>query len=258
MNTVSTMRIDCDALLEMKSSCACGASTRPQAAIEAQQLSFERDGRLILDTTDLSIARGQIVAVLGANGAGKTTLLRCLAGLLRPATGEVRWLGQLPQNNTALRRSIGMVAHQDWLYGELTPRQNMLFSARMYGVANAKARTEELLSEAGLLQYANKAADRLSHGMRRRVSVCRAMVHDPPILLFDEPFSGLDDQGQSWLQGLLAQLRSRSRAICLTTHAPDQVLCVSDRLVRLEKGKLHNVEVAGGDSSPAHFWEAAA
>src|SRR5688572_5477528 len=200
MTTANTMRMNADALREVAGSCGCGASKRPEGAIEARQLSFERDGRLVLSAINLHIAPGQTVAVLGANGAGKTTLLRCLAGLLRPTAGEVRWLGQSPQQKPALRRSIGMVAHQDWLYGELTPRENLLFSAKMYGVSGANARVEQLLSEAGLLPHANKAVDQLSHGMRRRLSVCRALVHDPPILLFDELFSGLDDNGQNWLQ----------------------------------------------------------
>jgi ABC-type multidrug transport system ATPase subunit len=206
----------------------------------------------------LSVAPGQIVTVLGANGAGKTTLLRCLAGVLRPTSGEVRWLGQSPQQNPALRQSIGMVAHQDWLYGELTPRENLLFSARMYGVTHVHARVDQLLSEAGLLPYANRTADQLSHGMRRRLSVCRALVHDPPILLFDEPFSGLDDNGQIWLQRLLMQLRARFRAICLSTHQPEFALRMSDRVARLENGGLHGVPVVGRERAKARCWEEAA
>jgi heme exporter protein A len=258
MTTASTTRMNADALREVAGSCGCGASKRFEGAIEARQLSFERDGRLVLSAINLRIAPGQTVAVLGANGAGKTTLLRCLAGLLRPTAGEVRWLGQSPQQNPALRQAIGMVAHQDWLYGELTPRENLLFSAKMYGVPDATARVDKLLSEAGLVPNANKATDQLSHGMRRRLSVCRALVHDPPLLLFDEVFSGLDDVGQSWLQRLITELRNRSRAICLTTHRIELASSMSDRFVQLENGKLLNIAVASREIVQARCWEDAA
>jgi heme ABC exporter ATP-binding subunit CcmA len=233
----------------------CSNSAGPHAAIEARQLTFERAGQLILNTIDLSISPGEIVVVLGTNGVGKTTLLRCLADLAAPTAGEVTWLGQSPQRNRSLRRSIGVVAHQDWLYSELTPRENLLFSATMHGLRSAKLRVQELLSDAGLLLHADRPADQLSHGMRRRSSICRALIHDPPILLLDEPFSGLDDQGRKWLQQLLAELRGRSKAICFTTHERDIALSLADRLVELAAGRLNSV-----DSTLTHQsrWENAA
>jgi len=176
--------------------------------------------------------------VLGANGAGKTTLLRCLAGLTPPRSGVVLWFGKSPQRHPELRRSIGMVAHQHWTYRELTPRENLLFAAQMYGLVDAVSRVEQLLAEADLQRNADQPTGQLSHGMRQRLSICRALVHDPAILLLDEPFSGLDDDGQQWLRLLLLQLQSRSRTICLSTHNRELADDLADCLFRLDKGKL--------------------
>jgi heme exporter protein A len=226
-----------------------------RAGIEARHLTFEREGRLILDKVDLSVSPGEIVAVLGTNGVGKTTLLRCLAALVAPTAGVVTWFGQSPQQNRALRRSIGMVAHQDWLYGELTPSENLLFSAEMYGVTSAGVRVEQLLSEARLLGHASKPTDQLSHGMRRRLSICRALIHDPSILLLDEPFSGLDDQGRAWLEQLLAGRRTCSKAICFTTHERGIAQSLANRQLLLAAGRLESL-----NSRPGHErqWEDAA
>jgi heme ABC exporter ATP-binding subunit CcmA len=218
-------------------------------------MTFERAGRLILNQVDLSISSGEIVAVMGTNGVGKTTLLRCLAALVAPTAGEVSWLGQSPQQNRALRRSIGMVAHQDWLYGELTPRENLFFSAEMYGVAGAGLRVEQLLSEAHLLGHASKPTDQLSHGMRRRLSICRGLIHDPSILLLDEPFSGLDDQGRIWLEQLLARERARSKGICFTTHERGIAQSLADRQLILAAGRLQSFESWPGNDRQ---WEDAA
>jgi heme exporter protein A len=226
-----------------------------RAAIEARQLTFERAGQLILDKVDLSVSPGEIVAVLGTNGVGKTTLLRCLAALAAPTAGEVSWFGQSPQQNRALRRSIGMVAHQDWLYGELTARENLLFNAEMYGVTGAGLRVEQLLSEARLLGHSSKPTDQLSHGMRRRLSICRALIHDPSILLLDEPFSGLDDQGRAWLEQLLAQERFRLKAICFTTHERGIAQSLADRQLLLAAGRLELLDSRPGHERP---WEDAA
>jgi heme ABC exporter ATP-binding subunit CcmA len=218
-----------------------GEPTARKTAIEARQLTFERADHLVLDRISLCIATGEIVAVLGANGAGKTTLLRCLAGLARAASGDVHWFGASPRRRPMLRRLIGMVAHQDWVYGELTPRENLLFCAQMHGVDESNSRCEQLLSAAGLLAHADKATNRLSCGMRRRLAICRALVNDPPILLLDEPFSGLDDGSQVWLERLLAELRAQSRAICLTAHRRELADRLADRCVELHAGKLRTV-----------------
>jgi heme ABC exporter ATP-binding subunit CcmA len=226
-----------------------------ETAIEARRLTFDRAGQWVLDEINLSVAAGEIVAVLGANGAGKTTLLRCLAGLAQPTSGDVRWFGASPRRRPALRRLIGMVAHQDWVYGELTPRENLLFCAQMHGMDQASSRVEHLLSQADLLAHANKATHQLSCGMRRRLAVCRALVNDPPILVLDEPFSGLDEVSREWLKRLLAESRAQSRAICLTTHGRELAKSLADRCFELAAGKLRPIYIA---RPQALAWEAAA
>jgi heme ABC exporter ATP-binding subunit CcmA len=219
---------------------AVAGPNQPQLVIEVRRLSVEFESCVVLDDIDLSLATGQITALTGANGAGKTTLLRCLAGLIRPTLGDVQWFGQCPQRNLALRRHMGMVAHQSLLYQELTPRENLLFAAQMCDVPDRAERVARLLSESGLQRYADRSTARLSHGLRRRLSVARALVHEPRILLLDEPFSGLDEPGHRWLECLLRELRNQGATVCLTTHEYPPAWRLADRVLRLECGKLQD------------------
>ncbi len=178
----------------------------PQAAIRATRLSKAFDGRTVLDAVDLEIAAGESVALIGANGAGKTTLLGCLASVLRPDGGEVRWFGHLVGRDVALHRRIGMVAHESGLYSHLTLRENLIFAARMGGIGGAPRLADRWLDMTGLTPHANVLPTRLSRGMRQRLAVARALIHDPPLLLLDEPFTALDAAGAEWLLTLLADL----------------------------------------------------
>jgi heme ABC exporter ATP-binding subunit CcmA len=216
------------------------ATAERAIAVEVSHLSVELAGRLVLDEIDLRIAPGQTVAVLGSNGAGKTTLLRCLAGLTRPTLGDIWWFGQSPRQHPKLRRLVGMAAHQSWVYGELTPYENLLFCAQMYGVVEPVLRVDQLLADAALQRHAHIPTAQLSQGMRQRLAICRALTHDPPILLLDEPFSGLDIDGQRWLEQRLVQLRSRSTAICLTMHQREIAGRLADCVLQLEGGQLQN------------------
>ncbi len=217
----------------------CSANAQPLAvhrpvAIEARRLTVLFGMHTVLDEVDLEIAAGQTVAVVGANGAGKTTLLRCLAGVLRPTAGEVLWLGQTSLKSPAARRLVGMVAHQRLFYPELTPRENLLFAARMYGVCEPKQRVTQLLADAGLSAWADQPTVRLSHGMRQRLAVSRALVHDPPILLLDEPFSGLDTDARSWLTDLMVELCDGGATICFTTHDGQSAWQLADRILLVD------------------------
>jgi heme exporter protein A len=231
--------------------------------LEAKQLTRRIHGRLIIDRVDLCIAAGEIVVVRGLNGAGKTTLLRCLAGCLRPTSGQVRWLGiarsgqssrsapldwyDNPSGPSKIRLAdgtrnvpatlVGFVGHESFLYGELSVRENLLFAARMHGVTQPAARVAELLSDCGLHRWAEQRSDELSQGMRRRLSIARAMVHDPPIMILDEPFSALDDGARRWLEQRLAELRNGGHSVCMTGHdVPDRL---ADRQLELLRGRLH-------------------
>jgi heme ABC exporter ATP-binding subunit CcmA len=218
-------------------------------ALEGRGLSVELNDRLVLDGVNLSISAGEIVAVMGANGAGKTTLLRCLAGLRRPTLGEVFFFGQAPRRDLNLKRLVGLAAHQRALYGELSSRENMMFAAELCGIPEASARVEQMLSQAGLQRHADLQSRRLSHGLQQRLSLCRALVHDPLLVLLDEPSAGLDEDGQQWARQLLLRLRERERAICLTTHDRSLARRLADRIVYLQAGCL---------SAPTPNWSAAA
>jgi heme exporter protein A len=216
-------------------------AVRQTVAIEARKLAASFGAHTVLDEVDLEIAAGQTVAVVGANGAGKTTLLRCLAGVLRPTSGVVLWFGEPSRNNPSARRLLGVVAHQRLVYPELTPIENLMFAARMYGVREPAQRVTKLLDDAGLSAWADQSTARLSHGMRQRLAVSRALVHDPAILLFDEPFSGFDVDAKDWLTELLIELRNRGATICFTTHDGQTAWQLADRLLLVEEGKVRQL-----------------
>lgn len=171
----------------------------------------------VLRGLDFSALPGQCVAIIGANGSGKSTLLRCLAGLLRADAGSVRWFGR-PAGQAALRAFVGFVGHASGLYSQLSVYENLVFAARMYGLANARGRAEQWAAEVGLAAQAHRRVAHLSQGMRQRAALARALLHEPRVLLFDEPFVGLDAQGAAWLAGRLAELRQRGCTICFSTH----------------------------------------
>lgn len=212
-------------------------------AIEVTKLSKTLGGRSILRDLDFQIFQGQTVAVTGANGAGKTTLLRCLASLSRPTTGELRWFGRPASAGAAIRRLVGLAAHESFLYPHLTARENLAFAARMYDVPDPMGRADDLIRDAGLDLHANRWAAKLSRGMRQRLAVVRALVHDPPIVLLDEPFSGLDESASQWLADLLRDLKIQRRTVCFTTHDPRIVEDFADRTFHLRSGRIEEREV---------------
>jgi heme ABC exporter ATP-binding subunit CcmA len=219
-------------------------------AIRASQLSKAFGGRSVLDALDLEIAPGQSVALTGANGAGKTTLLGCLASVLRPDGGAVHWFGRPAGRDVALRRWIGMVAHESGLYSHLTARENLTFAARMCGANNPRRRADQWLDRTGLARHAEALPTRLSRGMRQRLAIARALIHDPPLMLLDEPFSSLDAAGSQWLTTLLVDLRNRGRTICFVTHEEAKVRCLASRVLELRDGKVYDVSGFCGAGVP--------
>jgi heme exporter protein A len=213
-------------------------------AIQARGLCKAFAGRMVLCQLDLDVAEGETVALTGANGAGKTTLLRLLASVLRPTSGKVRWFGQSAAADPAARRLIALVGHQTRLYPNLTIRENLVFAARMYDVRQPARRADQLLQSIGLRPQAHRFPARISQGMRQRVAIVRALVHDPRILLLDEPFSSLDEEATAWLQELLEELHARRRTVCFTTHDRRKAEQLADRIIPLRCRRAEEIRAA--------------
>jgi heme exporter protein A len=208
-----------------------------RVAIRAKGLTKTLGTRTVLRGIDLVINAGEFVILRGDNGTGKTTLLRCLAGLARPDAGHVGWF-ERSTNETAAHRLVGMVAHESHLYPHLTLRENLVLAGRLQDVAGPVPRANRWLEAAGLDDHAGRLPREVSQGIRRRTSIARALLHDPPILLLDEPFSGLDQAGRGWLVGLLREGHEQGRTTCLVTHEAPTVRPLADRALELRSGRL--------------------
>jgi heme ABC exporter ATP-binding subunit CcmA len=193
----------------------------------------------ILRKVDLQVYAGERVALLGANGTGKTTLLRILACLTRATAGTVTIAGlDLALQTREVRRGIGFVAHQPYLYEELTALENLLFFARMYDVERPQERALALLARVGLSKKARERASSLSRGQTQRLALARALLHAPSFLLLDEPETGLDQDGRALLRSLLAEHRARGGTTLFTTHELEHGIAQSDRVIMLHHGRV--------------------
>jgi heme exporter protein A len=220
------------------------------AAVQVEGLSRHYGEREALDDVSLSLQEGQTLVVFGPNGAGKTTLLRVLATLLRPHSGEVRVLGsRLPGDAWAVRGRIGLLGHEPLLYRELTARENLRFHARLHDVA--AGRIEELLAHVRLEHRADEPLRSLSRGMVQRVAVARAVLHDPELLLLDEPRAHLDPAAVELVDPLIGAgsdpARPRSRVIC--SHDPGGGLAEADVVLGLRDGRPALLRGAGDVSA---------
>ncbi len=213
-------------------------------AIRTRELCRAFGNRIVLRQVELAIPAGQTVALTGANGAGKTTLLRCLAALNRPSSGEVFWFERPARANSPACRLLGVVMHESWIYPHLTVRENLLFSARMYGIPEPSKPIERWLRCVGLERHCHDFSACLSRGMRQRLALARALIHDPRILLWDEPFSGLDRESSAWLRELLGMLRGEGKTVCFSTHDADVAQNHADRVLRLHAGRLWEQDMA--------------
>ena len=186
---------------------------------------------------DLTVARGRALAIFGSNGAGKTTLLRVLAGLTRPTRGEVSVLGEPLPAGHAVRARIGLLGHETFLYGDLTAAENLEYYARLYGLRD-RARVEELLDAIALGEAAARPTRTYSRGMQQRLSLARAVLHCPELLLLDEPFAALDPVGADLFTTLIARLRANGTTVLLTTHDFERGLELADDAVVLHRGRV--------------------
>ncbi|NQT72150.1 MAG: heme ABC exporter ATP-binding protein CcmA [Chloroflexi bacterium] len=208
-------------------------------AIEAKGLSKSFGGLFALKGIDLSINEGECVALFGPNGAGKTTLIKVLTTLSRPANGKVLIAGEdIKKNAVAVRRRIGVVSHQTFLYDNLTAYENLKFYGKMYDVPDLEQRIVDVITKVGLESRLRDRVGIFSRGMQQRLSIARAILHDPPIMLLDEPETGLDEQARSTLSELLKTLVAGNRTVLLTTHNLEWGFALADRLAILVKGKI--------------------
>jgi heme exporter protein A len=206
-------------------------------AIELRGLRREYGERPALAGVDVSLERGETLLVLGPNGAGKTTLLRILATLLRPSGGEARVFGAaLPGEAWKVRGRIGLLGHDALLYRDLSGRENLRFHARLHGIERgaAEERIAALLAAAGIERRADDRVDELSAGMRQRLAICRCVLHEPELLLLDEPDSNLDEAGRDLARALIGPAEARTRVI--VTHDAERFLPEADQVLRLGIG----------------------
>ena len=209
--------------------------TPPAVAVRGLEKRF--GPVLALRGVDLEAREASLLAVVGPNGAGKSTLLRCLAGLALPSAGCIEIAGERAERGR-LRAKVGLVAHATFLYGELSVRENLVFAARLHGVSDPSRRAEALLAEDALEEWAGRRAATLSRGLAQRAALARARVHDPPILLLDEPFTGLDPRSAERLAARLRELRERGRTILLVSHDLARAAELADHAVVLQHGRV--------------------
>jgi heme exporter protein A len=193
----------------------------------------------VLRGIDLVLGRGEGMALLGANGTGKTTLLRVLAGLVKPSAGSVCIDGlDIVRDAQQIRRLIGFVGHQPYLYEELTALENLLFFGRMYGVDNIRERASALLERVGLVRRIQERVSALSRGQVQRLSLARALLHSPSLLLLDEPDTGLDEEGNALLETLLYEHTEAGGTTLFTTHNLERALKLSNCIAMLSGGRV--------------------
>jgi heme exporter protein A len=193
----------------------------------------------VLRGVDFEVQPGEFVALLGPNGAGKTTFLRILASLSRPTLGEVSIAGyQLPSQASQVRARLGVVSHLPLLYGDLTAEENLRFYGRMYGLTDLEQRISEVLEMVGLEARRRDLVRTFSRGMQQRLAIGRAVLHDPEVVLFDEPYTGLDQDASSMLDEVLRTVAAKGRTVVMTSHDLARAEDLATRFDILSRGVI--------------------
>lgn len=218
--------------------------------LEVTDLAKGYGGPPVLRSISFSLRRGEGIVLLGPNGAGKSTLLRILAGTHRAGSGLIRIEGMRASfRDGEVRRKVGFVSHETFLYDALTARENLLFFARLYGLRGS-ARADEVLRDAGLERFRDRPVAAFSRGMAQRLTLARAQLHRPALLLLDEPFTGLDPVAAADLESRLGAFRESGGAFIMATHDLAHVAGVGTRLLILRAGRIvHGEDLGGGESS---------
>jgi heme exporter protein A len=226
-----------------------GQSANP-SAVDVRGLRRRFGATPVLRGVDLVVARGECVAVFGPNGAGKSTLLRTLAGLLRADSGDVSLFGHALPADGALRRRLGYLGHDTFLYRDLDARENLDYYGRLYGVQD-RARAERLLADVGLGGVGQRRVAGFSRGMQQRLGLARALLHEPELLLLDEPLTGLDPEGAALLTSILRRLADDGVTVLMATHDVERALDSADRALVVDRGRVAWDSGAGSAPDPA-------
>ena len=207
--------------------------------IEVKKLTKRFGMKTVLRNMEIQVEPGEFVALLGPNGAGKTTFLRILASLSRPSTGLVRVAGfNLPDQSAAVRHRLGVVSHLPLLYGDLTAEENLRFFGRMYGVPSLQQRIGEVLEMVGLASRRRDLVRTFSRGMQQRLAIGRAVIHDPEVMLFDEPHTGLDQDACIMLDTVFREVAARGRTVVMTSHDLSRAADLASRFDILSRGQI--------------------
>jgi len=207
--------------------------------IQVRNLTKSFGRQQVLRGVDLEISAGEFVALVGPNGAGKTTLLRILATLSKATSGQVRIGGvDIHQSPVAVRRQLGLVSHQPLLYEDLTADENLRFYGRMYQLPDLERRLEAVLDQVGLMDRRHDPVRTFSRGMQQRLAIARSILHQPTVMLLDEPDTGLDQHAADMLHRLLRQLVTTGRTVLMTTHNLQRGLEMADRVAILSGGQI--------------------
>jgi heme exporter protein A len=209
------------------------------AMIEIKKLTKQADNKLILRGVDLSIKKGETVGILGPNGAGKSTLLKVLATLIKPTSGSITINGlDLKKNQVEIKKILGYLPHSSLLYDHYSPLENLVFFGDLYGVKHSEQRAVELVKEVGLSFFLNEPVKNFSRGMIQRIAIARAIIHDPEVLLLDEPHTGLDQGAISILNNVILNMKQKGTTTLIVTHDFKQAAEICDRIIIVKSGKI--------------------
>ncbi|MFJ5757964.1 ABC transporter ATP-binding protein [Neobacillus sp. NPDC093182] len=207
--------------------------------IEIKKLTKQADNKLILRGIDLSITQGETVAILGPNGAGKSTLLKVLATLIKPTSGLVKINGlDLKKDHIEVKKMFGYLPHSSLLYDHYTPLENLVFFGNLYGVKDVENRARKLVNEVGLSFFINEPVKNFSRGMIQRIAIARAIIHEPKIMLLDEPHTGLDQGAITILNNVVLSMKEKGCTTLIVTHDFKQAAAICDRIIIVKNGKI--------------------
>ena len=209
--------------------------------IEIKKLTKQADNKLILRGVDLSIKQGETVAILGPNGAGKSTLLKVLATLIKPTSGDIKINRfDLKKDHIEVKKLFGYLPHSSLLYDHYTPLENLVFFGELYGVKDVENKARELVKEVGLSFFINEPVKNFSRGMIQRIAIARAIIHEPKIMLLDEPHTGLDQGAISILNNVVLSMKDKGCTTLMVTHDFKQAAEICDRIIIIKNGKIAN------------------